>query len=117
MPGAHILGLLLNPRDTLGVWVQIQSIFEQLVGKGVKLFKPDNGDILKAEARALLLEFVINLAAAQNNLVHSLIAVHEWLGNDPPESTHGTLLQSRDRFRMTQKALGRQHHQGLSPPA
>src|SRR5262249_17665033 len=77
MPGTHILGFLLTPRDALGVWVQCQGIFELRFWKGVELFRPDDGDILKAETRALLLELVIDFAAAQKNLVHLLIAVHE----------------------------------------
>jgi len=68
MPGTHILGFLLNPRDALGVWVQCQGIFELRFWKGVELFKHDDGDILRAETRALLLKLVINLAAAQRIL-------------------------------------------------
>src|SRR5262245_27385263 len=101
MPGAHILGFLLNPGDSLGVWVQIQGVFEHLLGKGVELFKPDDGDIFLTEARALLLELVIDFAAAQKYLIDSPIAVCQRIRNDPPESAHGTLLQGRDRFRMT----------------
>src|SRR5262247_4109240 len=49
MPSTHILGFLLNPRDALGVRVQCQGILELRFWKGVELFKPDDGDILKAE--------------------------------------------------------------------
>jgi hypothetical protein len=45
MPGAHILGFLLNPADIFGVWVQSQGIFELRLWKGIELFKPDDGDI------------------------------------------------------------------------
>src|SRR5262245_33050357 len=101
MPGAHILGFLLNPADTFGVWIQSQGIFELRFWKRVELFKPDDADILKAKARALLLELVVDLAAAKKNLIHPLIAVHKLIRNNTPESVHRTLLQSRTRFRMT----------------
>src|SRR5262245_51510961 len=101
MPGTHILGFFLNPRDALGVRVQCQGIFELRFWKGVELFKPDDGDILKAETRALLLELVINLAAAQENLIHPLTALYERIRDDALESAYGTLFQGRDRFRMT----------------
>src|SRR5262245_18730221 len=92
MPSAHILGLLLNPRDPLGVWVQCQSILQLRFWKGVELFKPDDGDILKAETRALLTELVIDLATAQKNLIHLLIALYERVRDDTPKSAHRTLL-------------------------
>src|SRR5262245_34073391 len=101
MPGAHILGFLLNPGDALGVWVQCQGILELRLWKWVELFKPDDGDIPKAEASALLLELVVDLAAAQKNLIQPLFALYKRIRDDTPESAHGTLLQGRDRFRMT----------------
>ena len=113
MPGAHILGFLLNPGDTPGVWVQCQGILELRLWKGVELFKSDDGDIFLAKTRALLLELVVDLAATQKNLIHPLIALYERIRDDTPESAHGTLVQGRDRFRITQKALGSEHHQGF----
>src|SRR5262249_23706552 len=92
MPGTHILGLLLNPRDAFGVRVQCQGILELRFWKGVELFKPDDGDILKAETPALLTELVINLAAAQEKLIHPLTALYERVRNDAAKSAHCTLL-------------------------
>ena len=92
MPSTHILGFFLNPRDALGVRVQCQGILELRFWKRVELFKPDDADILKAKARALLLELVIDLAAAKKNLIHPLIAVHKLIRNNTPESVHRTLL-------------------------
>jgi hypothetical protein len=92
MPSTHILGFLLNPRDALGVRVQCQGILELRFWKGVELFKPDDGDILKAETRALLTELVIDLATAQKNLIHLLIALYERVRDDTPKSAHRTLL-------------------------
>src|SRR5215475_13694498 len=77
MPGAHILGFLLNPGDTPGVWVHCQGILELRLWKGVELFKSDDGDIFLAKTRALLLELVVDLAATQKNLIHLLIALYE----------------------------------------
>src|SRR5262245_35589477 len=101
MPGAHILGFLLNPRDALGVWVQCQGILELRFWKRVELFKPDDVDIFLAKARALLLELVVDLAAAKKNLIDPLFVVHERIRDDALESVHRTLLQCRGRFRMT----------------
>src|SRR5215471_7627145 len=92
MPSTHILGFLLNPRDALGVRVQCQGILELRFWKGVELFKPDDGDILKAETRALLTELEINLAAAQESLIHPLLALYERVRDDTPKSAHRTLL-------------------------
>src|SRR5262245_14209296 len=101
LPGAHILGFLLNPGDALSVFVQCQGILKLRLWKWVELFKPDDGDIFEVEARALLLELIIDLTAAQKNFIYSLTRVYQRIWNDAPESHYCTLLQSRDRFRMT----------------
>lgn len=72
-PGALILGLLLEPGDA-GVLVALEGGLDGAEGEGGELLEPDNGDVLDASLVPFTLEFVVDLAAAVDDLLDLIVS-------------------------------------------
>src|SRR6187549_1745188 len=72
-PGAHVLGLLLDPDGGSAVFEVLDGGVQVHVGQRVELLEADNLDILATELRTALFEVVVNLARAEEHARGALL--------------------------------------------
>src|SRR5690606_32926518 len=72
VPRALVLGFLLAPYDDVGVAVLHQHLGQAFLGERVQLLDADDGRVELLAADALLVQLVVDLAAAQDDAVHAL---------------------------------------------
>src|SRR5690606_23983189 len=91
-PGAHVLRLFLDPGDRGALGVGFQGFRHGLGLQGIELFQAQDGDIVPSVPGPLLVQLVIQLAAAHQDPLH-LFRGGGVVRQDAPEAARGQLFQ------------------------
>ncbi len=109
--------LLLHPKDWRAVRVGAERLLEQIATQGMELLQAEDGDIGAGGLLAVGLQFIINLAGAQQDALDGTGRVGRRVGQDSLEPALGQLVQSRDGLGMAQEALGGHDDERFAPRA
>ena len=114
-PGSHILWFLLHPENRRAFAVIGQRHFQRMPRQRVELLDSHDRHIRFVYLLALLLQFVIDFAGAEQHASVFVGKPRGGFGEYAVEASAGKLGEGRDAFFATQEALGRHDHQRLAP--
>src|SRR3989344_2796095 len=114
VPGALVACLFLAPDETVRAGITLKCLLQFLLRKRIELFKSQNRDVAPPQRLPPLDKIIIELAAAQDDLLHGGILDRLGLEQHRPEAAERQILQTAHRKPVTQQAFWCHDHQRLA---